>query len=94
VQILEPPPIPVVDIVTDSEDEIELLQTPLVRDVVPILISDDSYSDVEILGERSRVDMVWEQLRGTARKVKDKEKMGVSRERPKGKRGYFGFIDG
>jgi hypothetical protein len=46
VQILEPSPIPVVDLVTNSEDENEPLQIQHVRDVVPMLISDDLDSDI------------------------------------------------
>jgi hypothetical protein len=46
-----------VDLVNDSEDEIEPPQTLLMRDVVPILISDNLDSDIKILEEKGRVDM-------------------------------------
>jgi hypothetical protein len=64
-----------------------------VKDVIPLLISEDSDSDVEILGERGRVDMAWEELQWAVKEAKGKEKMKASPERPRGKRGYFGFVD-
>jgi hypothetical protein len=47
VEILEPPPIPVVDLYPDSEDEVALLSTPLLGDIVPMVTSEDLESEAE-----------------------------------------------
>jgi hypothetical protein len=59
VEILEPPPIPVVDFVSDNEDEIKLLQGSPVSDIEPMLTSDDLEGDVGILGDRGKVIVAW-----------------------------------
>jgi hypothetical protein len=51
VEILEPPPIPVIDLVTDSEDEVAPSSTPPKGDVVPMVASEDLESEVELLRE-------------------------------------------
>jgi hypothetical protein len=62
VQILEPPPIIVLDLV--SEAEIEPPQTLLERGLEPILISDGLDHNGEMLVERDRIVKVWENGEG------------------------------
>jgi hypothetical protein len=57
VQILKPPTILMVDLV--SEDEIEPPHTLPQGVVEPILISDEPEPDIKMLGERGRVVKVW-----------------------------------
>jgi hypothetical protein len=81
VQILEPPPIPVIDLV--SEDETKLPQT------LPKRVSEESDSDIEILGEHDRVVYAWGKWRRTARKTK---RMKVSIGSPRRELDFLGCV--
>jgi hypothetical protein len=87
VQILESPPIPVVDLV--SEDEIKPLQTWPKRGVGSMLSSDKSDQDDEMLVERGRVVKVWGKWRRIARRTRSKKRMRVGHGRLRGKPEYF-----
>jgi hypothetical protein len=49
VEILEPSPVLVVELVTKDEEEIALLLTPPQGEIVPIDISEDTENEMELL---------------------------------------------
>jgi hypothetical protein len=94
IQILEPPPIPTIDLVIDSEGDVVPLFVPLARDIVTMLIDDASDKNVEIPRKMGKVVMAWGKLQKTARRTKGTENIRVNLERPIGEPEYFGFING
>jgi hypothetical protein len=83
-----------VDLISDNEDEIELPQVLPMRDIEPMLTSDDSEGDVRIPGDRGKVIMAWGKKRRIVRRTKGRKKMRVSPERPSGEPEYLDFING
>jgi hypothetical protein len=110
VEILEPPPIPMLDLITDSEDEVTSPSTPLLGDIVPMMTSEDSEREMELLRELDSVDLPREESRKAARREKGKRVMTwgkvqrtakrtrcelrASLVRPSEKPKYFGFLNG
>jgi hypothetical protein len=109
VEILEPPPIPVLDLVTDNEDEVAPPSTPPLGDIVPMITNKDSKSEVELLREIGSVNLSWEESREAAKTMsgkvimawgkvcriarRTKSEMRVSPERPSRELENFGYLN-
>jgi hypothetical protein len=56
-----------IDLVTDSEDEVALPLTPHLGEVVPMDTSEDTESKIELLREMESITLSWEESRESTR---------------------------